>query len=263
MHPRRIVCLTEEPTEMLYLLGEEERIVGISAYTVRPPRAAQEKPKVSAFLSGNLRRILALQPELCIGFSDIQADLASKLIAAGLNVWVSNQRSIEEIFETMQMLGRIVGRGVEASRLTEEWRHSLDAIRRQNEGRPRPRVFFQEWNEPLICGIHWVSELIEICGGIDCFADRRTGRMARDRILQAGDVERAAPQAIIGSWCGKAVDYGWIAAQEEWKTTPAVRNGCLYEIDSSIILQPGPALFLEGAAALQECIERARESMVD
>ncbi len=259
MHPRRIVCLTEEPTEMLYLLGEEERIVGISAYTVRPPRAAQEKPKVSAFLSGNVRRIVALQPELCIGFSDIQADLASKLIAAGLNVWVSNQRSIEEILETMQMLGRIVGRGEQATQLIESWRRSLEAVRKRNQDLPRPRVFFQEWNEPLICGIRWVSELIDICGGVDCFADRRGGRMARDRILQAGDVRQASPEAIIGSWCGKAVDYGWIAAQEEWQDTPAVRNACLYEIDSSIILQPGPALFLEGVFALEKCIARARE----
>lgn len=255
--PRRIVCLTEETTELLYLLGEEARIVGISAYTVRPPEAARDKPKVSAFIKGNIRRIRALEPDLVIGFSDIQAQLAAELIQAGLNVLVLNQRSLEEIFSAMELVARLVERPREGAALVAEWRSALDAARARAQGRPRPRVFFQEWDDPIICGIRWVSELIEIVGGDDCFADRR-GALAKDRIVTAAEVAVARPDAIIGSWCGKPVDFAWVRGKPEWQGAPALARDALYEIDSSIILQPGPALFTDGIAALARCIDAAR-----
>lgn len=258
--PRRIVCLTEETTELLYLLGEEARIVGISAYTVRPPEAARDKPKVSAFIKGNIRRIRALEPDLVIGFSDIQAQLAAELIQAGLNVLVLNQRSLEEIFAAMLLVARLVDRGREGEGLVAGWRSALDQARAAAQGRPRPRVFFQEWDDPIICGIRWVSELIEIVGGDDCFADRR-GALAKDRIVTADEVAAARPDAIIGSWCGKPVDFAWVRGKPEWQNTAALARNAVYEIDSSIILQPGPALFTDGIAALTRCVAAARDAM--
>ena len=267
MHlPERIVCLTEETTELLYLLGEEERIVGISAYTVRPARAREEKPVVSAFISGSLQKIAALEPDLIVGFSDIQGDLARDLIKAGHNVLVQNQRSIAEIFQCMQMLGNLVGRGPETETLIQGWQDSLDAARQraqqhfEDAGRRRPRVFFQEWDEPLITGIHWVSELIEIAGGEDCFPELRQAAMARDRIVTTEAVAERRPDLIIGSWCGKPVDYEWVRSQTAWQNTVALRNEQLYELDSAIILQPGPALFSDGLQALQRCVEDAQTS---
>ncbi|MCR9141575.1 MAG: cobalamin-binding protein [bacterium] len=260
--PERIVCLTEESTELLYLLGEERRIVGISAYTVRPERAKVEKPVVSAFISGSIAKIKALEPDLVIGFSDIQADLARDLIKEGLNVLILNQRSLAEIFQAMQMLGNTVGRGPDTAALITQWRRNLDDCRErvaarlaQRPGSRRPRVFFQEWDEPLITGIRWVSELVEIAGGEDCFAELQNASLAKDRITNVETVAARRPDLIVGSWCGKAVDYEWIRRQQAWLDTPALQlDDRLHEIDSAIILQPGPALFTDGLPALEAII---------
>ncbi len=248
--PERIVCLTEETTELLYLLGEERRIVGITAYTVRPPRAKQEKPVVSAFIGGSVEKIKALEPDLVVGFSDIQAEFARTLIAEGLNVLITNQRSIHEIFETMMLIGRIVNRGSETEELVSGFREKL---RRTEDSRSaeRPAVFFQEWDDPLISCIEWVSELIEIAGGMDIFAGRR-GAMARDRIVTIEEVIRHDPEVIIGSWCGKPVNHAWVTGH--LGETRAVKAGRVVEVDSSIILQPGPALFLEGIDAIVRAV---------
>ncbi|MCS6971495.1 MAG: cobalamin-binding protein [Turneriella sp.] len=244
--PERIICLTEETTEWLYLLGEEKRIVGISAYTVRPP-AAKSKPKVSAFITGNVKKICELKPDLVIGFSDIQAELAQKLIKEGLTVLITNQRTLAEIENTLLMVARIVGREKEAKRILSQWQKKLAKIRRRFQGRKRPRVFFQEWDEPIISAIPWVSELIAICGGEDVFS-QRTHAMARERIVSREEVLRAQPEIILGSWCGKPMDRQWVETQ--FAGTPAVAYGRIYEIDSAEILQPGPALFLDGVDRL-------------
>lgn len=251
--PRRIVCLTEETTELLYLLGEEERIVGISAYTVRPPQA-RTKPVVSAFIQGSVPKIAAQKPDLVIGFSDIQADLARDLVAAGLNVLITNQRSLEEILETMLLIGGLVGKSKETERLVESWRSQMEEMRRATERLPGQRVFFQEWDEPLISGIRWVSELIEIVGGTDVFAENRDARMAKDRIWSCDEVARRKPDVLVASWCGKPVDFDWVYNRPEWKDLPFIRQRRVHEIDSSIILQPGPALFLEGMEALRRAV---------
>ena len=255
-YPHRIVCLTEETTELFYLLGEQDRIVGITAYTERPPEAKRDKPVVTAFISGSIPKIQALKPDLVIGFSDIQGDFAAELIKAGLNVLIMNQRSLDETLNAMLLLGRLVGRESETRALVNDWCGKLETIRAETAGRPRPRIFFQEWDEPLITGIRWVSELIEIAGGEDCFAELRENPMAKDRITDVETVAARAPDAIIGSWCGKPVDYDWV--REKWKDTKAVRENRLYEIPSEIILQPGPALFLDGIDALKKYIDLAR-----
>lgn len=258
MLPERIVCLTEETTELLYLLGEEDRIAGITAYTVRPERARREKPVVSAFVSGSLPKIAKLQPDLVVGFSDIQADFARDLIQAGHNVLILNQRSIAEILSAMLLLGTLVGRGEDTQVLIDGWRRDLAAAQtRANERREqfngrRPRIFFQEWDEPLITGIRWVSELMEICGGADCYGELKEAALAKDRIVTVEAVAERRPEAIVGSWCGKPVDFEWV--RTKWQDTPAVRDGRLYEIDSSVILQPGPALFLEGLPAMEKIV---------
>jgi iron complex transport system substrate-binding protein len=252
--PERIVCLTEETTEWLYLLGEERRIVGVSAYTVRPPEARQ-KPRVSAFLTGNIKKIKSLKPDLVIGFSDIQAELAAKLIKEGLNVLVTNQRSLAEIEATLRLIAGIVGQSKKGETLLKTWRKKVETIRRRNLGKGRIRVFFQEWDEPVISAIGWVSELIEICGGKNIFA-AKAGAMAKDRIVTVADVLKARPEVIIGSWCGKAMDRAWIESQ--FADTPAVKAGHVYEVDSAEILQPGPALFIDGIDRIEQAIAAAR-----
>ena len=259
--PRRIVCLTEETTELLYLLGEEQRIVGISAYTVRPPEARKRHPVVSAFGSGSVERIRRLKPDLVVGFSDIQADLAASLIRAGLPVLVTNQRSLEEILESMQMLAGIVGRAERGAELIGRWRQAMEATRRSTEDQLRPAVFFQEWDEPLISAIRWVSELIELVGGRDIFAELREAGLARDRTIEPAEAGRRNPDLIVGSWCGKAMDHDWVRNHPDWQQVPAIRNNQIYEMDPSIILQPGPALFLEGMQTLQSLVDRARRAM--
>ncbi|PJZ54368.1 cobalamin-binding protein [Leptospira adleri] len=252
--PKRIICLTEETTELLYLLGEEDRIVGISAYTVRPLRAKTEKPKVSAFINGNVKKIKELKPDLVIGFSDIQANLAKDLIAEGLNVLVTNQRTISEIMETMLLFGSIVGKTKETENLIDGWKAKLERIRKENLSKNHPRVFFQEWDEPIITGISWVGELIEAAGGKDCFEDLRNKSMANERIVSSKVVAEKNPDVYLGSWCGKPVNFDWVRTHPDWKDTNAIRNQKIFELDPSIILQPGPALFEEGIDQLVKFI---------
>jgi iron complex transport system substrate-binding protein len=249
--PRRIVCLTEEPTEILYALGEEDRIVGISAYTVRPHRASRDKPVVSAFVGGSIAKISALRPDLVVGFSDIQAQLAKDLIAAGLQVLVFNQRSVQDILDVILSLGRIVDAGDRAEALVHGYLERLAAAEQVGRGRKvRPRVYFEEWDDPQICGIRWVSELIELAGGEDVFRDRARGAFARERTVTAGDVVAARPDVILASWCGKPFDRGALESRPGFASLPAVRTGRVHEIDASIILQPGPAALTDGLDAL-------------
>ena len=252
MGPQRIVCLTEETTEWLYLLGEEQRIVGISGYTVRPRRARQEKPRVSAFLDGKIERIVALQPDLVIGFSDMQAALADKLIRAGLAVLVTNQRSLAEIRATLRLVAGIVG----ASARAEDWIAANQARQAQIAAAAatwsrRPRVYFEEWDAPMISAIQWVSELLAIAGGDDIFPERALLRMGRERVIEDPlEPARRAPDIVIGSWCGKKFRPDKVAARDGWAEVPAVREGQLHEIKSCDILQPGPAALSDGLEQL-------------
>jgi iron complex transport system substrate-binding protein len=250
--PQRIVCLTEETTEWLYLLGEDARIVGISGYTVRPRRARDEKPRVSAFLDGKIDKIVALEPDLVIGFSDMQAALADKLIRAGLNVLVTNQRSVAEIVATLRLVAGLVG----AQARAEAWIAACEARHRAIEaaaaGWPRrPRVYFEEWDEPMISAIGWVSELIVIAGGEDVFAELGRMRMGRERVIaDPQEPVRRAPELIVGSWCGKKFRPERVAVRPGWQDVPAVRDGQLHEIKSCDILQPGPAALTDGVERL-------------
>ncbi|PJZ46177.1 cobalamin-binding protein [Leptospira brenneri] len=255
MGPERIICLTEEPTEMLYLLGEEERIIGISVYTERPPKAKEEKTKVSAFISGNLKKITSLEPDLVIGFSDIQSQLAKDLIERGLNVIIFNQRSISEILSNMQILGNLVGQTDKAKTLIDGWKKNITEWKKENESKTKkPKVFFQEWDEPIITGIQWVSEAIELAGGEDCFSHLKDKKLAKDRIITAEAVKEANPDIYMGSWCGKAMDWDWVRNKPEWQSTGFIKSNRIFELDPSIILQPGPALFLEGIPKLREIL---------
>ena len=254
--PQRIVCLTEEPTELLYALGEERRIVGISGFTVRPARARQEKPRVSAFTSAKLDRILALQPDLAIGFSDMQADIAQALIKAGVEVWISNHRSVEGILGYVQRLGAMVGAADRAQAYAAQLRTHIDAVRERAARLPRrPRVYFEEWDEPQISAIRWVSELLAIAGGDDIFPERAAASLGRERIVADPlEVVREAPDIIIGSWCGKKFRPEKVAARPGWDTIPAVRDGELHEVKSPLILQPGPAALSDGLDALHAIV---------
>jgi iron complex transport system substrate-binding protein len=254
--PRRIVCLTEETTEWLYLLGEEARIVGISGYTVRPRRARDEKPRVSAFLDGKIDKIVALEPDLVIGFSDMQAALADKLIRAGLNVLVTNQRSVAEIFATLRLVASMIGAGAKA----EGWIAGCQARHREIAAAAaafprRPRVYFEEWDEPMISAIRWVSELVAIAGGDDVFPELAREPGGRGRVI-ADPLEpaRRAPDLIVGSWCGKKFRPEKVAARAGWQDVPAVRAGRLHEIKSCDILQPGPASLTDGLERLHALI---------
>ncbi len=250
--PQRIVCLTEETTEWLYLLGEEARIVGISGYTVRPRRARQEKPKVSAFLDGRIDQIVALQPDLVIGFSDMQAALADKLIRAGLSVFITNQRSVAQIFDTLRLVAGLVGAQAKA----EAWIEACQAEHTRMAAVAaiwprRPRVYFEEWDEPKISAIQWVSELITIAGGDDVFPELATQSLGKNRVVaDALEPARRAPDLIVGSWCGKKFRPEKVAAREGWAAMPAVANGRLHEIKSCDILQPGPAALTDGLGQL-------------
>ena len=248
----RIVCLTEEPTEILYRLGEDRRIVGISGFTVRPARARKEKPKVSAFTSAKIDRILELEPDLVFGFSDIQADIAAELIRAGVEVHIFNHRSVAEILRTVRAIAGLVGCPEKGEALVAELQAGLDRIAERAAALPRrPRVYFEEWYDPLISGIRWVSELIELAGGEDCFPEFRECGLARDRIIADPDeVVRRAPDVIIGSWCGRKFRPERVAARPGWGEIPAVAGGHVYEVKSALILQPGPAALTDGVEAL-------------
>jgi iron complex transport system substrate-binding protein len=254
--PERIVCLTEETTETLYLLGEDRRIVGISGFTVRPPRARREKPRVSAFTSAKIDRIVALKPDLVLGFSDLQADIAADLVRAGIEVHVFNHRSVAEILRMIATLGGMVGCADRAATLVAELEAGLEAVRLSAERMPRrPRVYFEEWDTPQISGIRWVSELVGIAGGDDVFPELARESLGKNRIIADPlEVPRRSPDVIFGSWCGKKFRPELVAARPGWVDVPAVRGGHLYEIKSSIILQPGPAALTDGLAALHEHI---------
>lgn len=255
-YPQRIVCLTEEPTEVLYGLGEERRIVGISGFTVRPARARREKPKVSAFTSARIDEIFALEPDLVVGFSDMQADIAQALIKAGLEVWISNHRSVAGILGYVRRLGAMVGAWEKAGRYAAGLEAGIAAARAAGERLPRrPRVYFEEWDAPQISAIRWVSELIDIAGGSDVFAERSMSPLGRERILaDPQEVVARGPDIIIGSWCGKKFRPEQVAARPGWQGIPAVRDGELHEVKSPLILQPGPAALTDGLAALQRII---------
>jgi len=255
--PRRIVCLTEEPTETLYALGEQDRIVGISGFTVRPSIARREKPKVSAFTSAKIDAILALQPDFAIGFSDIQADIAAELVRRGVEVWISNHRSVDGILDYIRRLGAMVGAGERALRYADELQRGLDAIAAASARLPqRPRVYFEEWDDPQITGIRWVAELVRMAGGDDVFPERAMESLAKQRILEDPDeVIRRAPDIILGSWCGKRFRPERVAARPGWDAIPAVRDGELHEIKSPIILQPGPAALTDGVGEIARIVQ--------
>jgi len=261
MLPERIVCLTEEPTEVLYALGEQHRIVGISGFTVRPPRARHEKPKVSAFTTANVDRILELKPDLAIGFSDIQADIAQALIKAGLEVWIANHRSVEQILGYVLRLGALVGTADRARQYVDTLQSHVEDVRASAARLARrPRVYFEEWDEPAISGIRWVSELIGIAGGDDVFPQRAAASLAKDRIVaDTSEIVQAAPDIVIGSWCGKKFRPERVAARIGFAAVPAVRDGELHEVKSPLILQPGPAALTDGLDALHAIIRRWAE----
>jgi iron complex transport system substrate-binding protein len=254
--PERIVCLTEETTETLYLLGEDWRIVGISGFTVRPARARREKPRVSAFTSARTERIIALKPDLVLGFSDLQADIAAQLVRAGLEVHVFNHRSIAEILRMIRTLGGMIGCEAKARSLTEQLEAGLAAVRdRAAQFTRRPRVYFEEWDDPLISGIRWVSELVTLAGGEECFPELAGEALGKNRIIaDPAEVPRRAPDIVLGSWCGKKFRPASLAARPGWAAIPAVRSGYVREIKSSLILQPGPAALTDGVAAIQAVI---------
>jgi len=254
--PQRIVCLTEETTEWLYLLGQEARIVGISGYTVRPRRAREEKPKVSAFLSAKIDKILALRPDCVFGFSDLQADIAAELIRKGVQVTVFNQRSVGEIFSMLYQVAAIVGQGDRGQELLDGMRTRLLEIEQQAKALARrPKVFFEEWDEPHISAIRWVSQLVGIAGGDDCFPELSLQPLGKDRIIAEGaEIVRRNPDIVIGSWCGKKFRPEKVAARPGWDAVEAVKNGQLFEIKSADILQPGPAALTDGVEQLHRII---------
>lgn len=255
-HPQRIVCLTEETTETLYLLGEEDRIVGISGFTVRPPQARREKPKVSAFTSAKLDKIAALEPDLVLGFSDLQADIAAELVKHGIEVHIFNHRTVDGILSMIVTLGAIIGCPHKANQLADRFASRLRQMQKQAATlKSHPRIYFEEWDDPMISGIGWVAELVRIAGGIDVFPELAQGKLAKGRIVQHfDDVIRRRPDIIIGSWCGKKFRPERVAARPGFTSIPAVQSDDLYEIKSSIILQPGPAALTDGLDALHTII---------
>jgi iron complex transport system substrate-binding protein len=259
--PRRIVCLSTETVEVLYLLGEEARIAGISGFTTHPPRARKEKPKVSGFSSAKIERILAVEPDLVFAFSDLQGEIARDLVKAGVAVHVFNHRSVEGILTMIETVGRLVGAEGKALALVAELEQTIATARAEGEARAarlgrRPKVYFEEWNEPLITGIRWVSELIGIAGGEDCFRELSVHHSAKQRILaDASEVIPRAPDVIIGSWCGKHFQPGQVTSRPGWDALPAVRNERVFEVKSAILLAPGPAAIREGLPAIARCLD--------
>lgn len=256
--PTRIVCLTEETTETLYLLEEDWRIVGISGFTVRPARARKEKPKVSAFTSAHIDKILKLEPDLVLGFSDLQADIAAQLVRQGIEVHVFNHRSVAQILRMIGTVGGMIGCETKAAQLIQKLNANLDRIRSSAQQLPqRPRVYFEEWDEPQISCIQWVSELIGIAGGDDCFPELARESLGKHRIIADPlEVPRRAPDLILASWCGKRVRPERIRARAGWQDVPAVRSNHIFEIKSPIILQPGPAALTDGIDAIHAIVQR-------
>jgi iron complex transport system substrate-binding protein len=257
--PERIVCLTEETVETLYLLGEERRIVGVSGYAVRPARVRREKPRVSAFITADVDKILALEPDLVLTFSDLQADIVAALIRRNVAVHAFNQRDIAGILAMIRTLGALTGAADKAHALARSLEERLAAVRERAAMGHRPHIYFEEWDDPMISGIRWVAELIEIAGGVEVFAKLSRNKNAKDRIVSAADVIAAAPDIIIGSWCGKKFVPAKVSAREGFADVPAVRTGWLREIKSTLILQPGPAALTDGLDALVAIVEAWRK----
>jgi iron complex transport system substrate-binding protein len=255
--PKRIVCLTTETVEVLYLLGEQDRIVGISGYTTRPAEARKEKPKVAAFTSAKIDKILALKPDLVLGFSNLQADIAAELIKAGIQIHVFNQRSIEDILRMILTLGHLVGAQAKAEVLVATYQNQIDDAVQASSRLPfRPSVYFEEWDEPMMCSIRWAAELIEIAGGVDCFPELTQFQSAGERMVTPAQVLARQPDIIIGSWCGKKFQPAQVAARQGWDEMSAVKNGFVFEIKSVDILQPGPSVFTHGLPRLQKIIQQ-------
>ena len=252
--PRRIVCLTEETVETLYLLGEQDRIVGVSGYAVRPPQVRREKPRVSAFISADIPKIVALEPDLVLAFSDLQANIVADLVRAGVAVHVFNQRDIAGILAMIRTLGALVGAAEKAEALAKNYEHRLATVATTYGTHPKPKVYFEEWDDPIISGIGWVSELIEIAGGEDILPKLRFQQSAKDRIISPDMVRDAAPDVILASWCGKKVVPDKIRKRQGWDTIPAVRNNRIVEIKSPLILQPGPAALTDGLEAIVKAL---------
>jgi iron complex transport system substrate-binding protein len=258
--PERVVCLTDETVETLYLLEEDWRIVGVSGYAVRPARVRKEKPRVSAFTSADIPKILALKPDLVFTFSDLQAEIAASLIREGIEVHAFNQRSIAGILDMVRMVGALIGKPDAGMRLAERLSSGLEAIRAKAQALPkRPRVYFEEWDDPMISGIGWISETVEAAGGHDVFSDRAAAKNAKGRIVTAEEVIAAAPNIIIGSWCGKRFRPERVCARAGFGGIPAVKNGALHEVKSPLILQPGPAALTDGIQAIAAIIRQWSE----
>ena len=256
-YPKRIVCLTEETTETLYLLGEGDRVVGISGYTVRPPEA-RAKPKVSSFLHARYDKIETLKPDLILAFSDLQAEITNDLVKRGYPVFTFNQRSVADILQMIRVLAGIVGVAGKGEALAQKFERDLDDVRARAATLPwRPKVFFEEWYDPLISGIRWTEELVSIAGGEPIFPELKDASLAKDRIVTSEQVIERAPELIIGSWCGKPVRKQRIASRPGWQDLPAVKNGHIYEVKSTYILQPGPAALTEGVTQLEKIIRAA------
>lgn len=255
-YPNRIICLTEEPTEILYLLGEQDRIVGVSGFTVRPSQARKEKPKVSAFIDANISKIIDLKPDLVIGFSDIQAKIAEELIKNGITVLINNHRTVEEIYKVIVQIGSLVGKTELALQIASSYRKTIHERSLHVQNLPKPKVYFEEWFDPLITGISWVSELIELAGGEDVCIHKRGFSLAKDRILKdPSEMINLNPDIIIASWCGKKFKKEKMLGRENWHQIKAIQNDFVFEINSSIILQPGPAALTEGFTKICNIID--------
>lgn len=260
--PQRIICLTEETTEALYLMGEEDRIVGISSYTVRPARAKQEKPKVSAFIDARIDKILALKPDLVLAFSDMQADIVKQLIQQGIQVHCFNHRTVQGILQMIQTLAALIGEPAKGQALITSLQQNIARIKaKAAQLSCRPKVYFEEWDEPIITGIGWVSEIVTLAGGDDCYPNHAKQSLAKHRIIEhADEVIRHQPDIIMAAWCGKKFQPQQLIARPGWQAIPAVANGQVHEIDSSIILQPGPAALTDGINAIYQIIEQWHQS---
>ena len=252
--PERIICLTEETVETLYLLGQQDRIVGVSGYAVRPPEVRRQKPRVSAFTSADIPKIMALEPDLVLTFSDLQADIVAELIRNGVTVMAYNQRDVAGILAMIRHLGSLVEATDAAEKLAADYESRLADLARSAEQKTRPKVYFEEWDEPMISGIRWVSELVEIAGGTEAFPQLSVHKAAKDRFVSSQDVIQAAPEVILASWCGKKVRPEKIAARPGWQDIPAVKAGRIYEIKSPLILQPGPAALTDGLEAIRKAL---------
>ena len=257
--PNRIVCLTEETVETLYLLGEQDRVVGVTGYAVRPPEVRKEKVRVGAFTSADIPKILSLNPDLVLTFSDLQADIAAELISKGIDVHAFNQRSVEGILSMISMIGSLVGASKKSEELISGYAKKLETLRKKQ--RKVIKVYIEEWDEPMISGILWFSELVQIAGGVDVFSDKSKNIDAKSRILEPDEVIKANPDVIIASWCGKKVRKEKIAARRNWKSIPAVKNDLIFEIKSPLILQPGPAALGPGLDQICWILDSARDRL--